>query len=112
MAVLLWHLHQSAKDPDIGYNDADETLQLITRDLVKKPANVKVSRVESALYACNLMNEAAKFWHPFDLSFDDFVRDLLIKGREPLLYNKFYNFIESKNETGQLTLGIKPDTIE
>lgn len=92
LAILLHHVYQAAKDPGIGFEDADETIETLTGK-VNQEFLIDLSLLESALWSCNLMNEAGKFWHPRGLDFKQFVKYLFPGER----FNTVFNMIEEKN---------------
>jgi hypothetical protein len=93
VVVLLYHVYQGLKDDDVGYEDAEDTLALMTRRL-SPIYRMDPKILESALWSCNLLNEKGKWWHPNDRTFDEFIRDVL--GEDS--FNKTYNVIEFKGE--------------
>lgn len=96
LAVLLYNAHIAARDDDIGFEDANDTLDNITRRF-NKWIFVDPALVDSLLWACNLLNEKKQFVHPRGLTFEQFIEKIL-KGRGK--YDTFYNLIEWSNEHG------------
>lgn len=96
LAVLLYNAHIAAADAEIGFEDANDTLENITRRL-NKWIMVDPAYVESALWACNMLNEKNKFSHPRGLTFEQFVEKIL-KGRGK--FDTFYNIVDWSNEHG------------
>jgi hypothetical protein len=92
LAVLLYHVYMASKDPEIGFEGVDETLDTLTGKL-NQEFQVDLPLLESALWSCNLLNEKEKFWHPRGLTFKQFVKDLFPGER----FNLIYNVIEEKN---------------
>lgn len=90
LAILLYHVHKGAQDQEIGFEDAQESLDSLTAKLNK---SIDVPRValESALWSVNLMDEQGKYWHPLGLSFDEYAKRLVGN------YNRFYCTIEEKS---------------
>jgi hypothetical protein len=102
IAVMMWHLQLAAKDPDIGHNDADFDLKTLCALMrTKQPCRINTIAIESALYSCNLMDEAGKFWHPEGKSFDEFLKDMVFVSRQHGNYDRFYNFFEAKKESSK-----------
>lgn len=97
VAILIVNLHFASRDPQIGFEDADRTLGDLIRDL-KRYVPVRISVLESALWASNLNSEKKKFFHPTDQAFADFVKKLLEPDHK---FDPVFNTIE---ETG-LTYG-------
>ncbi len=94
LAVLLLHVHMGAKEEQVGFEDAQESIDTLTRKLNKK-VFIDPALLESCLWSCNLMDEANKWWHPRDRTFDEFVRDVLGSSGE---FNKIYNIIEKEQK--------------
>jgi hypothetical protein len=93
IAVMLLHVHLGAKEEHVGFEDARETIDTLTRKLNKKVL-VDPVLLESCLWSCNLMNEAGKWWHPRDNNFDEFLKDVLGAAK----FNKVYNVIEREKK--------------
>lgn len=103
LAVLLWHLYRCANDPDIGYLDANVSLE----DLIKKRLNkrVVVSKrdMEAMLWAANMADQHGFFWSPDNKKFTEFIQPLLYSNEafdrtwNILINTKEYNRI--RNET-------------
>lgn len=89
LAVLLYNIHKGAAHDKVGFVDADNTLNSLTRSL-EGQISVPTTDLESALWSCNLMCENEEFWHPRDETFNQFVKSVL-KG---LRFDKKYNIIE------------------
>ncbi len=96
LAVMLYHIHKAASDPEIGYIDAERRLSQISNDLVRKPAKIKQSLVESSLAFCNLMAEQGKFWHPLNKSVDEFISDVVRVTGKPYRFDKDYHLFFSE----------------
>jgi len=91
LAVMLYSIYESAKDPNIGYLDAERKIETISNDLIRRPARIKQSLVEAALATCNLMAEQGKFWHPQGKSIDDFINDVVRVTGKPYRFDKDYH---------------------
>lgn len=99
IVVLLYHVHKGSKESDVGFEDADRTLQELTKLLCQRRVTVKKSALESALWSCNLMNERKKFWHPEGKSFKAYLAKILRPyGSE---FDHFYNWILESKENGK-----------
>lgn len=94
LLVLLDNTRLGASSPQIGFEDSQQALDTFLNGLNKK-VMIPNSSIESALWACNLLDEQGKFKHPKDLTLDQFVSSLLKKGEK---FNKKYNFIRGKDE--------------
>jgi hypothetical protein len=99
LAVMLYHIHKAANDPDIGFIDAERRLVQISNDLVRKPAAIKQSLVESSLAFCNMMAEQGKFWHPFNKSIDEFISDVVKTTGKPYRFDKDYHLFFNTTES-------------
>lgn len=89
LVTLLHNVHEGARSPDVGFEDARETLQSLTRKL-SASVSVDPGALESALWSCNLMSEAGKFWDSQGRTLDDFLRDIGLAGR----FDKQLNLIK------------------
>lgn len=89
LVVLMGNLWKGAKDAQIGFEDADQTLNELSSKLDHE-VWIKLTDLESALWSCNTLNEAEKFWHPRNEKFDSFLSKLLNRRK----FNKIYNLIE------------------
>jgi hypothetical protein len=94
ISVLLYHVYQGLKNPEVGFEDAEETLNSLSKRLNYKFL-VDPKILESCLWSCNLLNEQGKWWHPKDRTFDEFLKDVL--GEDS--FNKTYNCIVKKGDT-------------
>lgn len=95
LAVLLLHVYQASKDPEVGFEDADETLDTLVGKM-NHEFLIDLSLLESALWSCNLLNEKDKFWHPRGWTFKQFLKHLFPGER----FNLFFNMLEEKNGRG------------
>lgn len=93
LAILLYHVHRGAEEESVGFEDAQETLDTLTRKL-SKTVFVEPAVLESALWSANLMEEAGEWWHPRGLTFDEWVREVL----PGVKFNRIYNVIEGSKE--------------
>lgn len=94
IAVLLYHVHRGAQDDQVGFEDAQESLNSLTLKL-NKTVMCDPALLESALWSANLMDEQGKWWHPQGTTFDEFcVRLLGHKAK----FNRTYNVIETEKE--------------
>lgn len=90
--ILLIHVLQGAKHPEVGFEDVDNTRGQLKQALdceVQVPQSV----LESALWSANLMDEAKAFWHPDGLSFSQFVNRMI--DPEDMKFDRFYNILKS-----------------
>ena len=96
VATLLVHVRWGAQDDEVGFEDADRTLDQMTRTLNKKTVSLRKEVLESALWSCNLLNEKGQFWSPLDETFQEFINRLLKPhGSE---FDEFYNWINDPRE--------------
>jgi hypothetical protein len=92
LAVLLYAVHQASTDEQVGFEDARETIQTLTRRL-NKSVLIDPNHIESALWSANLLDEQAKFRHPTGMSFEEFAQRIVGKDT----FNRRYNVIERKD---------------
>ncbi len=97
LITLINNVHLGAKDPRVGFEDADNSLRQITYALQgRRRFKIKRSILESALWSCNMNDEVGKFWHPYvnKTTFDDFIEKLDIE--DSTVFDKTYNLITDK----------------
>lgn len=88
LSVLINSVGQASLDEkELGFVDADRTLQELLRDL-SPFVYVDESALESALYYANLLNERAEFLDFRGNTFDELVNRL---GR----FNRTHNYFET-----------------
>lgn len=91
MLTLLLNVRAGANEAEVGFLDADNTIQSITKKL-NREVWIDQSSLESGLWSCNLMSENQKFQDMRGRTFDQFLKDILGSTG----YHKFYCLIESK----------------
>lgn len=91
LAVLLYAIHWAALDENIGHNDARESVQSLTKRL-NRHVYVDPNVVESALYACNLLDEQGKFVHPQGIGFETMLKRVLGDRK----FSRRYSTVERK----------------
>lgn len=96
VATLLLHIHWGAQDEDVGFEDADRTLDQMTRTMCKRTLPLKKDVLESALWSCNLLSEKGQFWSPRGETFQEFVHRLLKPHKGD--FDEFYNWINDPRE--------------
>jgi hypothetical protein len=104
MATLLVNLHLAAQHPLVGHGDHVQSLRDITNSMNIGTVKIRKNTLESALWACNMMEELGEFWAPFIeptriKNYSEFQRFLDgVHGRLPYGYkfDRFYNTIEDK----------------
>jgi len=94
VVVLLYHLYKGAELKNVGFEDASNTLPHITGQL-DYPCYLSKSLIESCLWSCNLMNELDYFWHPHNLTFDQYLKRVIPEGAK---FHKMYNLILEENK--------------
>ena len=92
LAILIYNVYKGAANKNVGFEDANETLDSLCNHL-NKEFPIDVSLLESALWSCNLLDEEKQFWHPKELTFQQFVTKLFPKDS----FNRIYNMLEEKN---------------
>lgn len=83
LAILLYHVHRGAQHNEVGFEDAQESLESLTKAL-NKEISIPLQNLESALWSANLLDENNEFWHPEGLTFDEWVKKAFGK------YDRFY----------------------
>lgn len=100
LAVLLLHVHKGAEHPEVGFEDADRSIEELTKLLQVRKVEVQREALESALWSCNLMDEEQVFWSPKKESFILFAARLLNNsghyGDGTLTFDRQYNNIKFK----------------
>lgn len=93
VAVMLEDLYEAKSHPEIGWGDANVSIQEYRRILntfVEIPDNI----IEGGLWASNMLNEVGKFKHPDRLKFKTWVKKLFNgTGKK---FNFIYNVIEGQ----------------
>jgi hypothetical protein len=99
VATLLFHVHRGAQHPEVGFEDAERTIERLTRELFNKRVIVGRDQLQSALWSCNLLDEQKEFWSPHGEQFDKFVHRLLTTNMplQPIYFDKTYNLIKIKS---------------
>lgn len=92
LVTLLHNVHEGARYPEVGFEDARETLQSLSRKL-GGATKVDPGALESALWSCNLMSESGRFWDSQGRTWDEFLRDVL---GSPAKFNKQLNLIKDE----------------
>lgn len=92
--VLLIHILQGAKHPEVGFEDVENTRGQL-RQALDCEVVIPESVLESALWSANLMDEAQSFWHPDGLKFEEFVQQLV--DPRDAKFDRFYNFFKTGN---------------
>lgn len=96
IAALLANLHEASRNPRVGFEDADQTLGELSGKLASRYVRINTKDLESALWASNLLDELGQFWHPNDVSFDQFVNKFCLAGES---FNREYNFFTRRSST-------------
>lgn len=99
--VLYTNLYMAKNDKDIGYVDYETPMKLIEARLRKAGHQIKQSELEAALWACTLLDEAGKFWHPNGQKAKDFVTGLLHHKQAKKYYDEIYSQIKDKPKMGR-----------
>lgn len=93
LMIMIYNIILAEKDPLVGFEDANNTVDMVMNKL-NNQFEIDPSLVESALWACNLLDETKKFWHPTGVPFEVWVKRAL-----PFhTFNKVYNTIERKEK--------------
>lgn len=91
--VLLYHVVHS----EDAENDADRTVEEIMAEIDSFDGYLSKGVLESALYCCNMEAERENFWHPYDWTFDRFLKDVIPFKQQ---FNKYYNVICEVDKDG------------
>lgn len=89
LAALILAVSKAAKDPEIGWLDANRSLEEFYFRYGFK-VKIPLRFAETALYCANLLDEQGKWEHPLGWSFNHFLREMKLKNR----FSKKYNWIE------------------
>lgn len=83
----MFNVIKASENKAVGHEDADRTFNTLVKELNH---NIVLDRelIEAALWSANLLDERKDFWHPKDIGFDTFVKNLSPK------FNRKYNLIE------------------
>lgn len=73
LIVLIYHLHRFTQKYE--HNNIDKSYAQITKHVTPKKW-VSKQDLEHLLYCCNLLSEDGEFWHPDDIDFDQFLREV------------------------------------
>lgn len=85
------NMHKGNQDQEIGFEDALRTVDEVNRYL-QKFTKVDAALIESMLWSCTMMHEREKFWHPQNLKFEDFIKQL--EKHMGVKVSTKYNFIK------------------
>lgn len=92
IVTLLYHVHVGARSEAVGFEDADRTLEQLTKQL-NRTIPLDPALLESALWSCNLLQEQGQFTDHKGRTFEEFLRDLLGNAAE---FHKVYNCFKEK----------------
>lgn len=92
ICTLLVNVYNANKREDIGFQDANRSLEQLTAMLNKKVL-LSPSVIESCLWSCNMMNEEGQFWDSKGRTLEEYVKYILGSDR----FNYTYNVIERKD---------------
>jgi len=89
LAVLVANILIASRDTEIGFVDADRTMEQLLESL-NFSFPVTPEALESALWSCNMLDEKKAFFHPFGGTFDSFLKKLRLQEQ----FDKRYNMIK------------------
>lgn len=95
LLILLYHIEQGAQDQHVGFEDAEMTLDEMRKSL-EHDVSLSIDLTQRALWSANLMDEQRKFWHPYGLTFNQFLQRILVG--TGLKFDKTYNLLLDKYE--------------
>lgn len=84
---------EAIANKEIGHQDEDKSLKEFISFLRHKKFWLEPHELESALWACNILKERGELWMPEQVTFDEFVSNLL-RFNPKLRFNKDYNLLE------------------
>ena len=89
-AILIMHVLKGKDDPMVGFVDGGRSFEVMLNEWDHGKFRIDTHILESALWSCNMLDEAGKFTHPRGITFKQFVRRVLgDKGN----FNYKYNYI-------------------
>jgi hypothetical protein len=95
--VLVYHVSRGAQLPElVGYEDCE----IPRAALLKRLALPAIQRrtLESALWSCNLMDEAGQWWSPAGETCKQFIDR--VSADVGLKFDYFYNYFKEPREQG------------
>jgi len=93
LAALILAVSKASKDPEIGWQDANHSLeQFYVRYGFK--VKIPVHFAETALYCANMLDEQGKWEHPLGWSFDHFLREMNLKNQ----FSKKYSWVDQEKK--------------
>jgi hypothetical protein len=92
LVTLLHNLRAGAEHPEVGFEDAQQTLASLTGKL-NKTLLLDPALIESCLWSANLLDERGEFWDAKGRTFEEYVRSLV----GPDKFSRPYNLIEKKD---------------
>lgn len=100
LLILLYNVQRGATTKEVGFQDCTHTIDDVTKSLTKSYSRVPLPQdfLESALWSCNLMGEAGKFWEPKGESFNTWVRQLC--AAHGFKFDEFFNVIDDGEAPG------------
>lgn len=94
LVILVNNYLLAVRSPSIGHLDADYNIKDTLARFKREHINLSKGELERLLFACNLMREDDKFWHPGNDSFDKFVFEIT----RIYKFDKEYNMLVPRNE--------------
>lgn len=102
IATLLALVVQGARREDVGFENADSSLDRLKKILSGKHQKLRQSTLEGLLWSANLMEEAGAFWSPVDDDkdrFDNFVKRILRdSGHNNVGFDRRFNLIVERKK--------------
>ena len=94
VAVMLVNLVEASKDPNVGFEDANHSLQEIIRYFSTPITRwMEKNKLESILWACNMRAERKQFWHPHGAQFETWLTRMRFQD-----FDRRYNFFTDTEE--------------
>ena len=91
LVVLLHNFLAALNDPEIGMEDCENLPSLLLASM-RKPLPINSNHLESILWACTMLEEKGKFWHPLGDNYKNYIKSL--EERLQAKFNKKYNYFE------------------
>ena len=89
LITLVMNVYLAKEIDEIGWQHARETFEKYYMKM-NKTFWVERKDIETALWACNMLNEQEKFWHPEKYRLNKFVTGILNRDER---FDFYYNFI-------------------
>lgn len=96
LVALIDSVSKGAAHEEIGFEDADRTLETLLSSL-NKHVMVDKEAIESALWSASYLSRAGEFKHPLNTPFHTMLNRIVPEG---MTYDEFFHIIESSKKVG------------